>query len=168
MDRRCRTEPSTCPQIQCHVKCNRCNLFTVIPFCERCFSNSSPMGANSWDFFRLEAKSLLHSDPRCPRDICFYFLALLDISGSYPESPCRGLLSFGLFKVESAHGHLDQPSMLQEVTLRSLGIHGAALAVCCGNVVLSCKDSSSFCILKHCLRRSEFETLIITCFLSFC
>lgn len=59
-------------------------------------------------FFSLEAKFLLHLDLICPRDICFYFLALLDVSGSDPESLCPGLLSFFcLFKVGSVHGRLD-------------------------------------------------------------
>lgn len=68
------------------------------------------------NFGTLEAKSLLHSDPTDPNIL---LSGLLDVSSSNSQIMGLGLaLSFCLFKIESAHGHLVQTSMLQAVTLK--------------------------------------------------
>lgn len=70
------------------------------------------------NFCTIEAKSLLHSDPE---GLKILPSGLLDISSLNSQIMGLGMfLFFCLFKIESAHGHLDQTSMLQALTLSVL------------------------------------------------
>jgi len=60
-------------------------------------------GQTHRNFCTLEAKSLLHSDPR---RLNILLSGLLDISSSNSQIMGLGLFLSCLFKIESAHGHL--------------------------------------------------------------
>lgn len=94
----------------------------LTPFCERCLSYSTIIFPPCCKFIGIFVP--LRPNPFYIQIPKVLLSGLPDISNSNSQIMGLGLfLSFSLVKIKSAHGDLDQTSMLQAVTLKCLDIY---------------------------------------------